>query len=449
MSHELQELLDAVVAQATAGEGVEAYGLDQTETTVRAFDGEVESLSSARTRGVGIRVLRDHRMGYAYTADLTEAALAAALQAARENADAASPDDANGLPDAASVQDLPGLAADGFAEFAVEDKVRLAITMEQAVRAVGGDVRGVDSAVYSDGDTTAAIASTNGVRAAFQRTDAFVYTEVLAERDGATTAAYGLDVARHPADLDVKAAAAEGVQRATRLLGATKPESQKLLVVLDPFATASLLGVLAGALSAEAAQKGRSLFADKVGEQVGSAQVTLVDDGRLMAGLAASPWDGEGVPTGRTELINAGVLQGFLHNTYTGRRGGTASTGNASRAGFMSPPGLAPTNLFLQPGALDEAALLARAGNAFYCQQIMGVHSGANPISGDISVGVAGLMIRDGQLAEPVREATIGGSLTGMLQGVLEVGSELRFLPFGGGMGGALVLVDGFQLSGT
>lgn len=449
MSHELQDLLDTVVAQATAGEGVEAYGLDQTETTVRAFDGEVESLSSARTRGVGIRVLRDHRVGYAYTADLTETALAAALQAARENADAASPDEANGLPDAAPVQDLPGLAADGFAEFAVEDKVRLAITMEAAVRAVGGDVRGVDSAVYSDGDTTAAIASTSGVRAAFRRTDAFAYTEVLAERDGATTAAYGLDVARHPADLDVEAAAAEGVQRATRLLGATKPESQKLLVVLDPFATASLLGVLAGALSAEAAQKGRSLFAAKVGEQVGSAQVTLVDDGRLMAGLAASPWDGEGVPTGRTELINAGVLQGFLHNTYTGRRGGTTSTGNASRAGFMSPPGLAPTNLFLQPGALDEAALLARAGEAFYCQQIMGVHSGANPISGDISVGVAGLMIREGQLAEPVREATIGGSLTGMLQGVLEVGSELRFLPFGGGMGGALVLVDGFQLSGT
>ena len=446
---ELLGLLDRVVGQAAPDEAVEAYGIDATETTVRAYAGEVESLSSARSRGVAVRLVRDGRVGFAYSADLTDAALDQALADARDNAAAASPDEANGLPDAAPIQDLPGLAVDGFRDVAPSRKVELALALEAAVRRSGGEVKGIDTAAYADALTTAAIVSTTGVRAAYQRTDAYVFTEVLAERDGATTAAYGLDVARHPDELDVEAAAAEGVRRATRLLGARKPESRKLPVVLDPFATASLLGVLAGALSAEAAQKGRSLFAGKVGERVGSERVTLVDDGRLADGPAAAPWDGEGVPTGRTPLIDGGVLTGFLHNTYTARREGGRSTGNAHRSGFMAPPGLAPTNLFLQPGELDEAALLAAAGEAFYCQQVMGVHSGANAISGDISVGAAGMMVRGGQLAEPVREATIGGSITGLLDGLVEVGSELRFLPFGGGMGGALLLVEGFTLAGS
>lgn len=446
---ELLAVLDRVVAQAEAGEGVEAFGVDETETNVRAWGGEVESLSSARTRGVGVRVLRDGRMGYAYTAVLDEAALAQTLADARRNAAVAGPDEANALPEARAAAPLPEVAVDGFEDVAVARKVALALELEAAVRAVGGEVKGVDTAAYADAVTTAAIASTTGVRQAYRRTDATIFAEVLAERDGATTSAYGLDMRRHPDALDVAAVAAEGVERATRLLGGRKPASAKIAVVLDPFATASLLGVIAGALTAEAVQKGRSLFAGRVGERVGSERVTLVDDGRLIAGPAASPWDGEGVPSGRTALIEGGVLRGFLHNTYTARKDGVASTGNASRSGFMSPPGLAPTNLFLQPGELSAEELFAQAGTAFYCQQVMGVHSGANAVSGDISVGAAGLMIRDGAFAESVREATIGGTIPGLLDGLVAVGRDLRFLPFGGGMGGALLLIDGLTLAGS
>ena len=444
---DLLGLLDAVVARATGSESVEAFGIDETDTSIKAYDGQVESLSSARTRGVGVRVIAGGGVGYAYTADTSEEALAETLEEARVNAAVATPDEANVLPQPATVEDIPELYSPAFADVTAEEKVELALQLEAAARRPDR-IRGVDSAMYGDSDATVAIASTTGVRGLFRRCDAYVGVEVLAEADGATTAAYGLDMARVASELDVEAAAAEAVERALRILGGRKPTSGALPVILDPYATASFLGVVAGALTADAVQKGRSLFAGKLGETVGPAHVSLIDDGRRTDGPAASPWDGEGTPSGRTSLIDGGVLTAWLHNAYTAAKDSTASTGNASRAGFKAPPGISPTNLFLQPGTLDRDALLAQAGTAFYCQQVLGVHSGANPISGEFSVGAAGVMVRDGVFAEPVREATIASTVPEMLRNIVAVGSDLRFLPFGGGMGGTTLLIEGMTLAG-
>jgi PmbA protein len=446
--NDLQDLLDRVLERVTGDEAVEVYAVDQTEMTIKAYDAEVESLSSARTRGVGIRVIDGGRVGYAYTADTTDAGLAETLAEARINASVASVDPANVL---AGPQESDALAESlwdpAFGEVSAEDKVDLALRLEAAARR-GPDVRGVDSAIYGDVDATAAIASTTGVRGVYRRCDAYVMVEVLAERDGATTSAYGLDMGRVGTALDVDAAAGEAVERARLILGGRKPASAAMTVVLDRYATASFLGVLAGALTADAVQKGRSLFAGRVGEQVGPAHLTLLDDGRLPGAPATAPWDGEGVPTQRTPLISNGVLNGWLHNVYTATKDGAPPTGNASRAGFKAAPGISPTNLFLEPGAEDRDALLRRAGTGFYCQQVLGVHSGANPISGEFSVGAAGVMIRDGAFAEPVREATIAGTIPEMLANIVAVGSDLRFLPFGGGMGGVTLLIDGMTLGG-
>jgi PmbA protein len=446
---DLLAVLDRIVARGRAGEDVEAYGVDETETTVRAYEGQVESLSSARTRGVGVRVIAEGRVGYAYTADLSEAALAETLDAARANATVTSADEANVLPSGGELEDLPELYDPAFAEVPTARKVELALRLEAAARGAPGPVKGVDSARYGDGVATVAIASTTGVRGAYRRCDAYVVVEALAEADGATTSAYGVDLARLPDDLKIEAAALEAAERAVRLLGGRKPPSGRLPILLDPYATASLLGVLAGALSADAVQRGRSLFAGRRGQRIGSDRVTLVDDGRLPGAPATRPWDAEGTRTGRTALITAGVLDGYLHNAYTAAKDRTDSTGNASRGGYKSPPGVAPTNLFLAPGARTPEQLLAQAGTGFYCQQVLGVHSGANPISGDVSVGAAGLLVRDGGFAEPVREATVAGTIPGMLDGLVEVGSDLRFLPFGGGMGGATLLIEGMTLGGA
>jgi PmbA protein len=198
-------------------------------------------------------------------------------------------------------------------------------------------------------------------------------------------------------------------------------------VLLDPFAGSSFLGVLAGALSAEAVQKQRSLFADLVGERVGSERFTLVDDGRLLAGPAASPFDDEGVPTGRTELFTRGRLNGFLHDAYTAHRGGTVSTGNARRAGYRSAPGVGISNFYVEPGDTDLAALLEAAEGGVLIQDVSGAHSGANPISGEFSVGATGLRIGAGTLGEPLREMTIASTIPEMLRAVTAVGDDLRF----------------------
>jgi PmbA protein len=232
------------------------------------------------------------------------------------------------------------------------------------------------------------------------------------------------------------------------MLGATKPETARVPVVLDPFAASEFLGVLADALSADAVLKGRSLFADRVGEHLGSDAFTLVDDGTILDGPAACPVDGEGVPSGRTELFTAGVLQGFLHSTYTARRagGGQRSTGNAKRGGYKSAPGVGTSNFFVEAGTRSVEDLYAMAEGGVLINELTGVHSGANPISGEFSVGATGLRIAGGGLAEPVREMTIASTLPDMLKGVLAVGDDLRFFM---GVGTPSILIGEMTLAGV
>ncbi|MGH2661368.1 MAG: TldD/PmbA family protein [Actinomycetota bacterium] len=310
-------------------------------------------------------------------------------------------------------------------------------------------MRKVEDVVYGDAVSRAAVASTEGLSVEYRRTDCWCVVSALAERNGETQSGFAFRVARELDELEWEEAAREAARRGARLLGASKPGTERLPVVLDPWAAASFLGVLAGSLSAEEVQKGRSLLAGLVGERVGSEAVSIVDDGRLPDGPATAPVDDEGVPTGRTPLIEDGVLRGYLHNTTTARRGGAISTGNASRPSYRGVPGISPSNLVLQPGPDDPAALLARAGRAVYVQDVSGVHSGANPISGEFSVGATGLRIEGGALGEPLREMTIASTLPEVLRGVDGVGSDLRFFPGAGAIGTPTLLVSEMTVAGS
>ncbi|MCL2394874.1 MAG: TldD/PmbA family protein, partial [Acidimicrobiaceae bacterium] len=229
--------------------------------------------------------------------------------------------------------------------------------------------------------------------------------------------------------LDLSKAAGDAVERSTRLLGATKPRSEHLTVVLEPRITATLLSVLGGTLQGEAVLKGRSLFAERLGEAVSVAGVTLVDDPTDAEAYGASPYDAEGLATRRNVLISDGVLQRFLYNTYSARRAGTASTASAVRGGFKSGPGSGCRALSLVPGSRDPEQILADIGDGLLVQSVSGIHSGVNPVSGDFSVGAEGVLVRGGALAGPVRELTIASTIQRMLAGIVGIGNDLERLP--------------------
>ena len=181
-------------------------------------------------------------------------------------------------------------------------------------------------------------------------------------------------------------------------------------------------------------------------ETIASPLLTLIEDPTDARSFSADSHDGEGLACRPTTLVSAGVLQGFLHNTYTARRMGVASTASAVR-GVRSTPGVGAVALRMVPGTVAPDALLASIESGIFVQSLSGLHSGVNAISGDFSVGVEGLMIRNGALAEPVREATLGSTIQRLLTDIIAVGSDLEWLP--SGYGAATIVIDGVTLSGA
>lgn len=448
---DLLELVRGITGRATAGEQVEAYAAHSVDTDVKVFGGQVEEMAVAESGGVGVRVVVDGRMGYAWVGSLAPDLVAGVLDEARDNARFAAPDEWNDLPTAADAAAVPvpalDLWADDLASVATVDKVALALALETTAAGLDPRVRGVESVGYGDAAIESAVASSLGVEAAARRTICSCSVSALAGEGDGTRTGYGFSVGRTLADLDPDAAARDAVERSTRLLGAAPVTSRRLPVVFDPLVTRSLLGILGAALNGEAANKGRTMFLGRDGEEVAASCVTLVDDPTDARACGAAPHDAEGLPTRRNALIVDGVLRGFLHNTATGRRAGVGTTGSAVRGGYASPPGVGARALALAPGARSPEEILAVAGDAFYVQSVSGLHSGTNPVSGDFSLGAEGLLVRRGAFAEPVREVTIASTVPRMLRDVVEVGSDLTWLP--GAAAGLTLLVAEMSLSGT
>jgi len=310
-------------------------------------------------------------------------------------------------------------------------------------------IAGVEQAVYADSAERVSIRSSAGVKGEFETSSCFAYLQALAEGDGGRETGLGFGLGRGPAALDPEAIGREAAERAVAMIGAGKPASRACPVVLDPTVAASFVGVIGGVLGADAVQRGRSPLADRVGEQVASDALVLSDDGLDPDGLASSPLDGEGVPRRRTALIEDGRLRTYLHDTYTARRGGAESTGNAGRSGYRSEPGVSPSNLIVEAGPHRFEDLLRQAEGGVYVTDVAGLHSGVNPVSGVFSVGASGREIAGGELAAPVREFTIASDLVSMLRAVVAAGADPRWVPFGGSVRTPALLVGEMTVSGA
>ncbi len=426
---ELLEIADRVVAQAVPREHVEAFVSRGGETEVRVYEGAVEHFVQAQSEGIGIRIIRDGRTGFAYAGTLDQTAIAEVLAEARDNVAFGTRDEWAGLaePDGVAVTEQT-LWSETLEHYTTDAKIDAAKELENLTTGLDPRVR-IDEANYADAYGEAAVATTSGVRQAGRENGCYVSVSTLADDADETQTGFGFSVGRSPLEFDLAKAAQEASDRATRLLGATKPASKRLTVVFDPFVTAQFLSIISSTLNGEAVVKGRSLFKDRLGDEIAPSFVSLVDDPTNIKAYTATDVDGEGLAARRNVLIDQGVLSQFVHSSYSGRRAGVASTGNAIRAGFAGTPGVGALALHLEPGTRTQAEIVAGIDDGLLVQSVTGIHSGVNPISGDFSTGAAGLLIGNGEVGAPVREFTIASTLQRMLLDIAEVGGDVEWLP--------------------
>lgn len=421
------------------------------ETEVRVYEGDVEHFVSAQSEGVGIRIIREGRTGFAYAATLDESAIAEVLDDARDNVRFGTIDEFAAIaePDGVAVTEQ-SLWNEDLADYPTDDKIDLAKQLEKLASGADPRVR-VDDSNYADAWGESAVATTTGVRQSGRENGCYVSVSTLADEgsgdDAETQTGFGFSVGRSPEEFDLDKAAGDAADRATRLLGATQPPSARVTVVLDPFVTAQFLAVISSTLNGEAVVKGRSLFRDRLGEPVASGVVTLVDDPTNPLAYTATDVDGEGLAARRNVLIEGGVLQRFVHNSYSARRADTVSTGNATRGGFAGTPGVGCLALSLVPGERGQDELISGVDDGLLVQSVQGLHSGVNPISGDFSTGAAGLLISDGMVGAPVREITIASTLQRMLLDITEVGSDIDWLPMSAA--GMSLVIEDITMSGA
>jgi PmbA protein len=441
-----RDLVNAAVDEArrSGAEASEAYFERSEDLTIEVRDGAVENLKVAQESGVGIRIIRSGCLGFAYTSDRSWPALREAVGAALANARVSSSDPFNNLPKPPAAYAVMNLADLRLKEIPLDDKIELARRIERSGRAYDPRIRITEQAAYEESHYQVSIANSLGVSASYKGSFCGVGASLVAGADGEQQSGFGIQYSRNYAELDPEAIGREAASKAVRLLGASRLPTKRAAVVFDPYVVTNFLAVLSSALTAEAVQKGRSLFADKVGERVAAAGVTVIDDGALPGGLMSAPFDGEGVPSRRTVLIQDGKLAGFLQNSYTGAKDGLASTGNASRGSYKSTPELGSTNFYLEPGELTQEQIIKQTDEGIYLTDVMGMHT-VNPISGDFSVGAAGIWIEHGELTTPVRGMVIAGNMLELLEGIDAVGRDLRFFI---GKGAPTVRVARLTISG-
>jgi len=446
-SADLLALALSVAEKADTGEQVEAFVARSSYTTVRAHGGEVESFTSAASAGIGVRVVSNHRQGFAWAGTLEADAIEDALAEARDNATFAEPDEWVGLAEPDGIAPVSFDAFDpSVGSMPASRKIDLAIELERMVRAGDRRITGVRVATFSDSTSRFAVATSTGIAGAGRGAWCSMSALALAEEGDETYTGAGSTVGFRPDDLDLTEAADDAVLRATRLFGAEPVPSQRVTIILEPRMAATIAGLLGSTLTGERVLKGRSPFGDRVGEVIASPKLTLVDDPTDHRSYAADVFDGEGLACRRNQLVVDGVLQGFLYDSASGRRAGQPSTGSAVR-GVSSTPTVGCQALAVTPGAGSFDSLLAEIDTGVYLQSMTGLHSGVNLVSGDISVGIEGLMVRNGQLAEPVREVTIASTLQRMLLDIVAVGDDVEWLP--GGTGCPTIVIADLSLGGS
>ncbi len=419
----------ALRAGATDAEVVYREG-DEFSVNVRL--GQVEQLKEAGSRALGIRVFCGHRTASTSTSDLSAEGIEHMLSGAIALAQVTSEDPFVGLPDAAAFGQLDpikldlGLFHEDVYSLPPAERIALARRVEEVAMAADTRLVNSDGGSFDASTGLRVLANSRGFVGTSRRSYCGLSAAPIAQDvDGSLQKDYWYSSQLSLAKLDTpENIGAEAARRTLRRLGAKRVPTQQATVVFSPEVARSFLGDIMSAVNGDAIYRGASFLTGMLGEKIAGDNVTIVDDGTLPGRFGSAYFDGEGLPTQRTVVIERGVLKSYLLNTYTARKLGMASTGNASR-GLAGAPGIGSHNFYLAPGELTPEQLIADVKSGLYLTGIMGF--GVNLVTGDISHGATGLWIENGELTHAVEEITVAGNLKDMLHNISAMGNDLLF----------------------
>jgi PmbA protein len=448
---DLKSLATDVVARAmkggaTAAECVVREG-DEFSTVVRL--GQVETLKESGSRAIGVRVFFGQRAASTYSSDFSAEGIERMLHSALELAKICSDDPHAGIPEAAKLGSLSGdldLYHEDVYSLPGAERIEYARRAEKAALDADPRIKNSEGGSFDAATGRKVLANSHGFVGEYRRSYCSVAAVPIAQNEdesGGMQRDYWYSVARSLAMLEsAEQVGKEAARRTLRRLGARKVKTAHVPVVLDPMVARSMLEHIFEGVNGDSVYRGASFLAGKLGEKIAGANVTVVDDGTMVGGFGTTPFDGEGIPTRRTVVIENGILKSYLLNTYTAKKLGLETTANASR-GLAGTPGIGPGNYFLQPGTKTPEQIIAEIKDGLYVTEFLG--HGANLVTGDYSRGASGLWIVNGELAYPVEEITVAGNLKDMFKNISEIGSDLEFR---GSVASPTIRIDGLTVGG-
>jgi PmbA protein len=454
----LETLAADVVALAmkAGASDAEAVVREGDEFSVNVRMGQVETLKESGSRGLGLRVFLGTRSASASTSDLTAEGIRQLVEGAMALAKVTEEDPFTGLPETAefgtciSNTDDLHLFYDDVYSLSGPERIELARRAEAAALAADPRITNSDGGSFEAATGRKVLANSRGFLGGYRTSYAGVSVAPLAmDANGAMQCDGWWSSARRLALLDTpEAVGREAARRTLRRLGARRVPTQRVPIVFAPEAARTLLGSIFEAASGDAIWRSASFLAGRLGEQIAAPNLTIVDDNTMLlpsgaGGFGSSPFDGEGLPSRRTVVVEAGVLRTYLMNTYSARKLGMKSTHNASR-GLAGTPGIGCGNLYLEPGTLTPEEILAAIPAGLYVTGLMGF--GVNVVTGDYSRGATGLWIENGELTHAVEEVTIAGNLAEMLRNVTAIGSDLEFRS---AVASPTLRIDGMTIAGA
>lgn len=452
---DLENLAADVVAQAmrSGASDAESIAREGDEFSVNVRMGQVETLKESGSRALGLRVFLGKRSASTTTSDLTAEGIRQLVEGALALARVTEEDPFTGLAEAEEFGSATGdlhLYYDDVYSLPGPERIEWARRAEAAAMAADERITNSDGGSFDAATGRRAMANSRGFVGSYRSSYAGVSAAPLAMDDNGQMQRDGWwSSARSFANLESpEAVGAEAARRTLRRLGARRVPTQTAPIIFAPETARTLIGSVFEAASGDAIWRGASYLAGKLGESIAAANVTIIDDNLMLlptgaGGFGTSPFDGEGLPSRRTVVVENGVLRNYLLNTYTARKLGMKSTHNASR-GLAGAPGVGAGNLFLVPGSLSPDGIIGKVKAGLYVTSLMGF--GVNTVTGDYSRGATGLWIENGQLTHAVEEVTIAGNLGEMLRNVVAIGNDLLFR---GAVASPTLRIDGMTIAGS